>query len=117
MSEYRIECERILGPSEGPYWSAIFGVYEDDRRIQETKVKLTFRALGDLCTFLQDRGKDVERDDPGVADAVLRTDGETRIRERLKVPHRPCPAEISIDAVDFREPGRKEDVLRKAGLL
>ena len=117
MSEYRIECERILGPSEGPYWSAIFGVYEDDRRIQETKVKLTFLALGDLCAFLRDKGKGVEPDDPGVADAVLRTDGETRIREQLKVPGRPCPPEIFIDAVDFREPGRKEDVLRKAGLL
>lgn len=115
MSEYRIECERILGPSEGPYWSAIFGVYEEDRRIQETKVKLPFRALGDLCAFLRDKG--AEPDDPGVADAVLRTDGETRIRERLNVPHRPCPAEICIEADDFREPGRKEDVLRKAGLL
>ena len=117
MSEYRIECERILGPSEGSYWSATFGVYEEDRRVQEVEVRLPFRALGDLCTFLRDKGKGVKPDDPGVADAVLRTDGETRIRDRLKVPHRPCPAEICIEAVDFLEPGRKEEVLQKAGLL
>jgi hypothetical protein len=117
MSGHRVECEKVLGPLKGSYWSAIFGVYEGDRRIQEIEVRLTFRALGDLCTFLRDKGKGVEDDDPGVADAVLRTDGETRIRERLKVPHRPYPAEICIEAVDFLEPGKKEEVLQKAGLL
>ena len=115
MSEYRIECERILGPSEGPYWSAIFGVYEDDRRIQEIEVTLSFRAMGTLSAVLRDKG--VPRDDQQIAGAVLCTEGEGRIRERLKVPGRPCPPQIRIEDGDFREPGRKEDLLREAGLL
>lgn len=115
MSGYRIECERVLGPSAGDYWSATFGLYDDDQRIQQVVVTLPFRALGEFRTCLQDRG--VERRDEEIATAVLRTEGKRRIRERLKVPGGRCPPEISIDADDFLEPGRKEDILREAGLL
>lgn len=115
MSEYRIECDRVLGPVEGDRWSAIFGLYEDDRRIREIEVTLSFRAMDTLSAVLDDKG--VARGTQQIAEAVLCTEGERRIRERLKVPGRPCPPQIPIEDVDFLEPGRKEDVLRKAGLL
>jgi len=115
MSGQRVECEKVLGPLKGSYWSATFGVYEGDRRIREVEVTLSFRALDSLCAGLPDRG--VEPDKQQIAGAVLCTEGERRIRERLKVPGWPWPPGIPIEADDFREPGRKEDVLRKAGLL
>jgi hypothetical protein len=115
MTGHRVECEKVLGPLKGSYWSAIFGVYEGDRRSQEIEVRLTFKAMGTLSTALRDRG--VAPDTQQIAGAVLCTEGERRIRERLKVPGRPCPPEICIEAVDFLEPGRKEEVLQKAGLL
>lgn len=115
MSEYHIECERALEPLRGDYWSAIFGVYEGDRRIQEVEVTLSFRALDILSAGLRDRG--VERDTQQIVSAVLCTEGERRIREQLGVPGRPCDRKISVRAAHLAETGKVEEVLRQAGLL
>jgi hypothetical protein len=115
MSEYRIEAERVLEPLRGDYWSAIFGMYEDDRRIQEIEVRLSFRALGVLCEALRHAG--IEPDPEGVAGAVLWREGERRIREQLAVRGR-CEAEIllTLESLDKRL-GGIDDVLYEAGLL
>ena len=114
MSEYRIERGGALGPTEGPYWSAMFEVYQDDRRVLDVVVKLPFATVGVLSAVLRNSG--VERDSPDVAGAVVSTWGEKMIRDQLRLRGE-CDREIVLESRLLVESGKAEAILREAGLL
>jgi hypothetical protein len=114
MTEYRIERGEVLGPTEGSYWSAIFGVYQDDRRVLDVVVKLPFRTLGVLSAVLRDSG--VERHTAEIASAVVSTWGEKMIRDQLRLRGE-CDREIVLESRLLAESGKAEAILREAGLL